>query len=500
MKRKVFFRADGGVTTGLGHIVRSCALADMLKDHFECHFLVREPSAALQQLILSSCMTVQELPDNISFEEEALNWSKSLSGEEIVVLDGYHFTAAYQQYIKDCGCKLVCIDDIFNTHFVADAVINHAPGITIGDYQVALYTRVLLGVGYVLLREPFLQAVKHRKERQKLDSLFVCFGGSDFNNFTGKTLDAAVLSGKITTIHLVTGNAFQHKAALEEKIATYQRKGAVQISLHNNVSAAELAHIIAKCDIAVCPCSSILLEASAVGAGLISGFYVDNQKHIFEFLDRSGIFAGVGDFNTIGAAGLAQKIREMTLEQVNQQISLQSQLIDGRSSQRLQKLFYKLEKEYNIKERPAALTDTELLYQWANDPETRANAINTAPIPWEDHVQWFNKKVTDNNSRIFIFEQLLNSRPVGMVRFDYQDERYLISYLVDKDVRGEGWGEIILKRGIIALTGSIDRRPLLKAMVKEGNIASMQVFVNLGFTDKAPVEMNNISYKVYEKE
>lgn len=34
MKKKVYFRADGDNKTGLGHVVRSCALAAMLKDEF----------------------------------------------------------------------------------------------------------------------------------------------------------------------------------------------------------------------------------------------------------------------------------------------------------------------------------------------------------------------------------------------------------------------------------------------------------------------------------
>ena len=34
--------------------------------------------------------------------------------------------------------------------------------------------------------------------------------------------------------------------------------------------------------------------------------------------------------------------------------------------------------------RKATETDSKLYFQWANDPETRANSINTSEIEWKD--------------------------------------------------------------------------------------------------------------------
>ena len=44
MKRKVFFRADAGQSIGYGHFIRTLALADMLKDDFECVFYTQAPT------------------------------------------------------------------------------------------------------------------------------------------------------------------------------------------------------------------------------------------------------------------------------------------------------------------------------------------------------------------------------------------------------------------------------------------------------------------------
>lgn len=45
--------------------------------------------------------------------------------------------------------------------------------------------------------------------------------------------------------------------------------------------------------------------------------------------------------------------------------------------------------------REAAAADAELLYQWANDPDTRRWSFSTGPIPWGGHVEWLDRVLTD---------------------------------------------------------------------------------------------------------
>ena len=55
MKKRILFRADANVQIGYGHFVRTLALADMLKDDFECVFYTQEPTEYQRQAVGEVC-------------------------------------------------------------------------------------------------------------------------------------------------------------------------------------------------------------------------------------------------------------------------------------------------------------------------------------------------------------------------------------------------------------------------------------------------------------
>jgi len=145
VKRKIIFRADGGPNIGMGHFIRTLALAEMLKDDFYCIYVTKSPSAYQIIEIEKVCHERLDLPANKSHFKVFLN---ILKGDEIVVLDNYFFTTEYQRAIKNKGCKLVCIDDLHDKEFVADLIINHTPGVLKNDYIAQPYTQLALGLDY----------------------------------------------------------------------------------------------------------------------------------------------------------------------------------------------------------------------------------------------------------------------------------------------------------------------------------------------------------------
>ena len=154
MKPKIIFRADGGPTIGMGHFIRTLALAEMLKDDFYCIYATQSPTYYQINEIEGVCHERIDLPaDETHFNV----FIDLLKGDEIVVLDNYYFSTEYQRAIKAKGCKLVCIDDMHDKHFVADVIVNHAP-ISSSNYSATAYTKLLLGFNYALLRQDFLKS------------------------------------------------------------------------------------------------------------------------------------------------------------------------------------------------------------------------------------------------------------------------------------------------------------------------------------------------------
>ncbi|MEO5907505.1 MAG: hypothetical protein ABIQ11_12315 [Saprospiraceae bacterium] len=71
LKKKVFFRADGNSRIGLGHIIRSLALAEIISENFHITFLIQSPDDYLTTEIRKVCDELIELPTDHSNDAEA---------------------------------------------------------------------------------------------------------------------------------------------------------------------------------------------------------------------------------------------------------------------------------------------------------------------------------------------------------------------------------------------------------------------------------------------
>jgi len=140
--------------------------------------------------------------------------------------------------------------------------------------------------------------------------------------------------------------------------------------------------------------------------------------------------------------------------------------------------------------------DVDILFAWANDNEVRANAIHTKSITWDEHMAWFAKKISDKNSFMFVLCSM--QEKLGIIRFDKGTEGYIITYAIDKNQRGQGYGSLIVKMGIEKLREMVDN-PVLLAYVKKGNIASEIIFKKLGFTIVKKEIIQDAEFCIFKK-
>ncbi|MCB0478273.1 MAG: GNAT family N-acetyltransferase [Crocinitomicaceae bacterium] len=130
--------------------------------------------------------------------------------------------------------------------------------------------------------------------------------------------------------------------------------------------------------------------------------------------------------------------------------------------------------------RKATSDDIKLIFDWANDIEVRKNAFNQDPIAYEDHKKWFNNKLEEAHSFIYILE--VNNVPAGQIRFDLRLNSWYIDYSVSVSFRSQNLGEYLIRLGISHLSKELNYRgEEIIGEVKKENIASQKTFIRCGF-------------------
>ncbi len=464
--KKIVFRADGNSSIGMGHFVRSLALAEQLKGEFFITFATRTPSDYQRAMMKATCDEVIELPgDEQAHFNQFLGY---LTGGETVVLDNYFFDTDYQLKIKALGCRLVCIDDTHDCHYAADVVINHALGLTREMFSCEPYTQLCLGLDWALLRMPFL---KHFPLPDRGDSLFVCFGGVDANNLTMKTLQAVDQIGAIDTIYAVVGDAYSYKRELK---AYAQNNPKTKIL--KNLSAAEMVSVMSSCRAAVVSASTVLWESVWMGLSCVYGCYVSNQEEVCRNLGTDPLLGLICLGDLMAADG--QVIAEAVASLYGRDPGAFTPWPRTRVQENFQRLFRR-----SITLRPAAAGDAMRYYLWANEPLTRANSGTTEPISLDTHLDWFQRHLADPHCTMYVAYH--QGFPLGQVRFDVAGDTAEVSISMDEVFRGRHLGDQLLIAALDTHALECPEIAWWTARIRTDNIPSRRIFEAAGFVENS---------------
>src|SRR5690606_17048620 len=106
--------------------------------------------------------------------------------------------------------------------------------------------------------------------------------------------------------------------------------------------------------------------------------------------------------------------------------------------------------------------DCQLYFEWANEESVRENSFNPGRIDWDSHIEWFENKLKNETSKLFVL--MSDNNPVGQVRLDKDKEYWVLDYSIDEKYRGKG-----LATSMIKLLLELSPLPI-KAIVKPNNI------------------------------
>jgi len=329
LKCKIIFRADGDPTIGMGHFIRTLALAEMLNSDFYCIYATQLPSTYQINEIEKVCHELISLPADGSHFEVFLN---QLAGDEIVVLDNYYFTTEYQRLIKHKGCKLVCIDDMHDKHYVADIIINHAEGVSETQYSAEKFTKFCLGYKYALLRKEYLINVKEKSSKKY--ACLIMMGGADPLNLTTKLVPMIESALPSLPLAVIVGADSDNQSLLKQFKS---------IVLFKGIEAASVFTLMQESQFGIFPASTVAIEACAARLPFLCGYYVDNQKEIYNGIKNEGLAYCIDNLRIITPNDLQKAIDTLNSEIFKKRmLEKQKFFLDKMSRKRFIKIFQEL--------------------------------------------------------------------------------------------------------------------------------------------------------------
>lgn len=320
--RNLFIRVDGSSDIGLGHFVRCIALGQVVRPLYRITIVSKVlPEPCLRE-IEGNGFYFQRIENEATF-------FKKLDRNDTVVIDGYHFDTDYERSVKDRGCKLITIDDLFNRHFVSDCVINHGMGINDQDYSSEPYTKICHGTEYLMVRSNFYDATLKDRQFDVIKNLYINMGGSDPENIGYQILEK-IDTAKFDSIHIVVGAASTGLDAINELIRS---GGFKNLHVHYNLNQYEMQAVMEKCELALCTPSGISYELCCVGIGLIVCKTAANQTYFFKAFTEKGLALGVDSAEEGYVEELLKKCDELTtdLSKITTQLNIQREYFSAYS-------------------------------------------------------------------------------------------------------------------------------------------------------------------------
>jgi len=124
--------------------------------------------------------------------------------------------------------------------------------------------------------------------------------------------------------------------------------------------------------------------------------------------------------------------------------------------------------------------DSEDLFAWRNDKNTRQMSKSSKRISLSEHVKWFSKCISDKNVVIFMCENNEGLK-LGIVKFDIENDKALVSINLSPNHRGKGLGRKCLSKSIKFLKSCQQEVNFIEAGIKTSNYSSLRSFETVGF-------------------
>ncbi|MGB2601659.1 MAG: bifunctional UDP-2,4-diacetamido-2,4,6-trideoxy-beta-L-altropyranose hydrolase/GNAT family N-acetyltransferase, partial [Candidatus Omnitrophota bacterium] len=307
---------------------------------------------------------------------------------------------------------------------------------------------------YIVLREEFCE-VPEKKINEKVGHILITCGGSNYSDF----------------IQQVQQN-------LEEKFGVDCN---VISPVTGGVHASEMIDLMLKADICVSGGGQTLYELARVGVPTVAICLADNQKGNIEGLRDEGVIEYAGSIDDEDLMrGIECAIERLLPQKEREKRSRAGRShVDGWGAERIIENILSLgERTINI--RCADSNDCHDLWEWRNHPGTREWCFDRQEIKYEDHEEWFKKKIGEKTSEIYIAENA-DGEKIGQVRFEKCPGEVIVSVNLNPSFFSRGVGNRIIKHATGVFLAENPEINEIMAKIKTDNVASKKAFKKAGY-------------------
>lgn len=477
-EKRLVVRADCAPGVGLGHVLRTTAIAQELHRRGWQVSLASSgvPSGVGARLAASGIRLIELPPAEASGfgPAQELDFIASAVGAPVtwIALDHYALGASWLTEAKRTGAQRLVIDDLHDRPLPCELLVNPGPTAAEGHYRAfAPNAELLLGPRYVLLRREFRRALPRAAKRRfgKIHRVLIAMGGTDPQGATALMARAVRRALPDAELDVVLGS-FASPEPEPDAL------GAARIWR----DLADLTPLMVDADLAVGAGGGMTWERCALGLPALVVAVAPNQREQAEAVADSGACEYLGDISSVSPARLWQGLARLAEPERRERMSAAGRtLVDGRGAIRV------ADHMEGVSLRLATVGDMRAVWEMANDRLTRAQSFSSDPIPWADHRAWFQRRLIDATHPFLIAEN--GAGVIGYVRFDqpHRNDPSVgaeVSIALDAEHRG-GLGRKVLEAACVWWDANSPGP--LQARIKTDNASSRHVFAAAGFQEMA---------------
>lgn len=326
------FRADASASMGVGHAMRTLALAQAwtAQGGRAVYAMACGISGFGEKVTATGAEFVKIGAEPGSERDAALTVSLAQSvGADWLAVDGYQFGAAYHQAVSGGGWRMLALDDEGRAgRYDADIVLNQNLHASESLYtNKATRTRLLLGPQYALIARDFFKWRRQGRANPPIARrILVTMGGGDLSDVTRKVVEAL----RMTSIEgmearVAIGGANPHYDSVMEAAL----RGGPPIRVETDIR--DMGEAMSWADVAVTAGGSSIYELFFLGTPFIMITTADNQKPVEAAVARFGAGSCLGWHEGVSPERISEELKTLAFSQTarGMQVERMSGLVDG---------------------------------------------------------------------------------------------------------------------------------------------------------------------------